>query len=220
MTIPTTSVSLSAIQSEFGGTNPVSLSAEYYRGGSYVPTGQATSSIDGTPIPTSSGAPIRIGMFRGLSKTPSVTWRRPTSPANAATDTGTTTAVDTSTFVTLNSSGTNTPAVFVYSGFSGSSSVSGVLHVSYVASGQLVDQPGGGLSSYTIEVSTNGGSTYSVVTSGGGTQNTELWSFSDLGFSTSVTSVPSNLRVRITLYGNNWGSSYSTMNLYDVVFVA
>jgi hypothetical protein len=37
MTLPTSNISFSAIQSEFGGSNPISLS-EYYRGGSYVRT--------------------------------------------------------------------------------------------------------------------------------------------------------------------------------------
>ena len=68
MTIPTTNVSFSSLQAEFGGTNPISLS-EYYRGGVYVPSDTATSAVDGTPItavpPTS---PIRLGMFRGVAK--------------------------------------------------------------------------------------------------------------------------------------------------------
>lgn len=64
MSLPSTSLSLSAIQAEFGGTNPISMS-EYYRGGSRVPIGTATSSIDGTPISTT--GLIRVGMFRGTS---------------------------------------------------------------------------------------------------------------------------------------------------------
>jgi hypothetical protein len=36
-------ISLSQVQAEFGGANPVSMS-EYYRGGSYVPSTRATSS--------------------------------------------------------------------------------------------------------------------------------------------------------------------------------
>jgi hypothetical protein len=65
LTIPTGPVSFSQIQSEFGGTSPISLS-EYYRGGVNVPSNQATSSTDGTAVSTS-GA-IRVGMFRGLTK--------------------------------------------------------------------------------------------------------------------------------------------------------
>ena len=61
MALPTTSLSFSALQTEFGGSNPISLS-EYYRGGSYVPSG--TTSSYGT-IPTS-GA-INLGVFRGTS---------------------------------------------------------------------------------------------------------------------------------------------------------
>lgn len=64
MPVPTTNVTLSSIQTEFGGTNPISLS-EYYRGGAFVPIGTATSPIDGTPISTS--GTIRMGMFRGTS---------------------------------------------------------------------------------------------------------------------------------------------------------
>jgi hypothetical protein len=64
MPITNTQVSLSSIQTEFGGSNPISMS-EYYRGGAYVPSNQPTSLTDGTPISTS--GLIRIGMFRGLS---------------------------------------------------------------------------------------------------------------------------------------------------------
>lgn len=68
MAVPTTAVTLSSIQTEFGGTNPISLSAEYFRGGANVPANQATSATDGTPIPTTASTLIRMGMFRGLSK--------------------------------------------------------------------------------------------------------------------------------------------------------
>lgn len=67
MPTPTTGITFSSIQTEFGGANPISMS-EYYRGGSAgVPIGQATSITDTTAI-SASGA-IRIGMFRGLTKT-------------------------------------------------------------------------------------------------------------------------------------------------------
>ena len=64
MALPTTSLSFSALQTEYGGSNPISLS-EYYRGGANgnVPSGQ-TSGF-GT-IPTS-GA-INMGVFRGTTK--------------------------------------------------------------------------------------------------------------------------------------------------------
>ena len=68
MPVPTTAVTFSSIQSTFGGSNPVNMS-EYYKGGANVPSNQATSGTDGTAISTS-GA-IRVGMFRGLSKTSS-----------------------------------------------------------------------------------------------------------------------------------------------------
>ena len=53
MALPTTtasSISLSQIQTEFGGSNPIALS-EYKRGGSYVPSGTAAGTY-GTAIPT------------------------------------------------------------------------------------------------------------------------------------------------------------------------
>lgn len=63
MALPTTSLSLSAIQTEFGGSNPISLS-EYVRGGSYVPSG--TTGAYGT-IPTTASN-ISMGLFRGTQK--------------------------------------------------------------------------------------------------------------------------------------------------------
>lgn len=68
MAIPTTGVSLSSLQSEFGGANPIKLS-EYYKGGTYVPSGQSVSATDGTAISTT--GVIRVGMFRGITKTAS-----------------------------------------------------------------------------------------------------------------------------------------------------
>jgi hypothetical protein len=68
MTLPTSGpISLSAIQTEFGGTAPTSLS-EYYAGGAYVPAG--TSGTNG-PVP-SSGA-ISLSNFYGTSKGNTVT---------------------------------------------------------------------------------------------------------------------------------------------------
>ena len=62
MTLPTTNVSFSAIQTEFGGSNPISLS-EYYRGGTYVKTN--TTMPNGTIA--ASGA-ISISTFRGATQ--------------------------------------------------------------------------------------------------------------------------------------------------------
>ena len=60
MAIPSTgSISMSDIQTEFGGSNPISLS-EYYAGGGQTPAG--TTGNNGT-VP-SSGA-IDMGDFRG-----------------------------------------------------------------------------------------------------------------------------------------------------------
>lgn len=62
MTLATTNLSFSAIQTEFGGSNPISLS-EYYRSGSYVRTN--TTAPNG-PIPAS-GA-ISLSTFRGATQ--------------------------------------------------------------------------------------------------------------------------------------------------------
>ena len=63
MALPTTSLSFSALQTEFGGSNPISLS-EYVRGGAFVPAG--TTSAFGT-IPTTNSN-INMGVFRGTQK--------------------------------------------------------------------------------------------------------------------------------------------------------
>lgn len=62
MALPTTNLSFSALQTEYGNSNPISLS-EYYRGGINVPSGQ--TSTYGT-IPTS--GQISLGIFRGTTK--------------------------------------------------------------------------------------------------------------------------------------------------------
>ena len=67
MTTPSGAISFSDVQTEFGGSNPISLS-EYYRGGSNVPSvGAGTSGI-----PTSST--ISADNLRGRSKTATVTY--------------------------------------------------------------------------------------------------------------------------------------------------
>lgn len=63
MTVPTTNIGMSHIQTEFGGANPVSMS-EYYAGGTYVPTGQ-TNNVP-TAVPTS--GTISINNFKGATK--------------------------------------------------------------------------------------------------------------------------------------------------------
>lgn len=66
MPVPNTNVTFSSIQTEFGGSIPISIS-EYYRGGTYVPNGTAAVT-DGSQISTS--GLIRVGMFRGTSSLP------------------------------------------------------------------------------------------------------------------------------------------------------
>ena len=76
MPVPTTNVTLSSLQTEYGGANPI-LMSEYYRGGSNVPSGQ--TSTNGT-IPTL-GA-ITMGVFRGTTKVATITFT-PTGGASA-----------------------------------------------------------------------------------------------------------------------------------------
>lgn len=65
MALPTSGpLSLSDIQGEFGGSNPISLN-EYYAGGGLVPSG--TSGTNG-PVPTS--GTISISNFYGTSNVP------------------------------------------------------------------------------------------------------------------------------------------------------
>jgi hypothetical protein len=68
MTIPSSGpLSLSDIQTEFGGSNPISLS-EYYAGGANVPSG---TTGDSGPIPSS--GTISMGQFYGASNRVSIT---------------------------------------------------------------------------------------------------------------------------------------------------
>ena len=62
MPLPNTNVSFQAIQQEFGGSNPISLS-EYYLGGGLVRTN--TNAPNG---PISSSGLISVGMFRGATQ--------------------------------------------------------------------------------------------------------------------------------------------------------
>lgn len=67
MAIPASGqVTLSDLQIEYGGTDPISID-EYYRGGAYVPSGAGTATIP------ASGA-ITLDNFRGTSKTAVVTY--------------------------------------------------------------------------------------------------------------------------------------------------
>lgn len=63
MTTPTGTISISQVQTEFGGAAPISLS-EYYRGGVNVPSGQAAG--PGGTVPTS--GTISMSHLRGLTK--------------------------------------------------------------------------------------------------------------------------------------------------------
>jgi len=61
--IPSSSLSLSQIQAEFGGANPISM-GEYYSGGSYV--GSSVANSTGVVIPASGNA-IKFSNFSGAS---------------------------------------------------------------------------------------------------------------------------------------------------------
>ena len=63
MPVPTTNITLSSIQTEYGGANPIAV-GEYIRGGLYVPSGQ-TSAFGTIPSTTSN---IPMGVFRGTTK--------------------------------------------------------------------------------------------------------------------------------------------------------
>ena len=63
MTTPTGAIGLGAVQTEFGGANPIGMN-EYYRGGSLVGASTAAGT-SGVQI-AASGA-IRLGDFRGVS---------------------------------------------------------------------------------------------------------------------------------------------------------
>jgi hypothetical protein len=62
MPVPTTNVTFSSLQTEFGGSNPINLS-EYYLGGGLVRNN--TTAPNG---PISSSGLIRVGMFRGATQ--------------------------------------------------------------------------------------------------------------------------------------------------------
>lgn len=63
MTTPTGPITLSSVQTEFGGANPIAMS-EYYKGGAYV----SSSVVDGGyGTPSTSGA-ITMGSMRNLQK--------------------------------------------------------------------------------------------------------------------------------------------------------
>lgn len=69
MTTPTTNLTMTNIQTEFGGATPISLS-EYYRGATnsygynYVPYNQPATAYGTIP----SGSTITMGVFRGVTK--------------------------------------------------------------------------------------------------------------------------------------------------------
>lgn len=74
MAIPTSQVKLSNLQSEFGGSNPISLH-EYYAGAGLVTNPAPTSGNQSAIIPT--GGVIRLSNFRGVAKVTNVssaTW--------------------------------------------------------------------------------------------------------------------------------------------------
>lgn len=83
--VPTTVVRLNAdIAGTFGGsaTGVATKMSSYYKGGTNVTSGQATSATDGTAIPTS--GTIRIGEFRGLSKTAAAALSGTVSPTTVS----------------------------------------------------------------------------------------------------------------------------------------
>lgn len=94
-------LSLNDIQTEFGGTNPISLS-EYYAGGANVPAG-TTGTFGAVP---SVGNPISIRNFYGTSK---AVFRL---DAGTFTDIGVLGMFDAGTFLAINSNGTVVVSTF------------------------------------------------------------------------------------------------------------
>lgn len=72
MTVPISPVTLADIQTEFGGSNPISLS-EYYRGGAFVYSGQGDA---GYGVISASG-PISMGAFRNQTAAGEVVYSAP-----------------------------------------------------------------------------------------------------------------------------------------------
>lgn len=98
MTLPSSgNLSFSAIQGEFTGSNPISLS-EYYKGGSYVGTNPTTTSI-----PTS--GQISVSQFYGARKadvTPAaVNWNDIIGGLSGVTNNQTITGIDTTITLTV-----------------------------------------------------------------------------------------------------------------------
>lgn len=91
-------ISLQAIQTEFGGTNPISIS-EYYRGGANVPSNSST--LD---IPTS--GTISLNQFHGAADTVAPTINPTPNPTNTS-DSGSTISATVSATTALTPSGGN-----------------------------------------------------------------------------------------------------------------
>jgi hypothetical protein len=77
--IPISNVSLAELQTEFGGSAPISLS-EYYAGGGYVDNPGPTSAYQTGIIPVT--GPISIGNFLGVSKIPQIFSLTQTTPGS------------------------------------------------------------------------------------------------------------------------------------------
>lgn len=112
MTLPTSGpITFANIQTEFGGSNPISIS-EYYNGGGLVPSGTAAGSGSETTAPLSSTAPsviptsgvIQISQFFGTSAIPLVTF--PVTSSAVGCSQGNFPTGTTNCHVTLNSDGT------------------------------------------------------------------------------------------------------------------
>ena len=102
MTLPASgTISLSAVQSEFGGSNPVGMD-EYYRGGSYV-------SVNNTSIPTS-GTISLSNYYNGAKYVTGVNWWDRGTVASWPTDSGWVSSVDYGNGLTFLSGGSATYA--------------------------------------------------------------------------------------------------------------
>lgn len=121
-------------------------------------------------------------------------------------------ALDASTYATLFQSGQGANTT-TYSGFSGSSSKTGVLHVYLSAT---ITLNGAGTGFWSVEYSTDGGSNWTTLTSDSrsavGSYTVNL-----TDFQVNVTAVPSNLQVRFNFTVNGVANSISVWPR-DIIF--
>ena len=126
-------------------------------------------------------------------------------------DTGTTAAVDTTTFGSINAIKTSPPDTAYFTGFAGAIK-SGTLYLR----GYTTNLGGAGTATFTLAYSTNSGSSYTTfatITNGYGTSTTT-------NYSVALTNVnPANLIVSININDTTTGLDNNFIYIYDIVFI-